>query len=59
MWDLEIAISTERLNQKLALLKEDFPRLDLVKHSMTRFFCVLSCALPQPLNEHEIGLGSL
>jgi len=53
MWDLELVLSTDRLNQKLDLMRADFPRLDLVKHSRTRYFCVFACEMPQPLSEHE------
>jgi hypothetical protein len=53
MYDLEIASSTDRLNTTLDILQQDFPRLDVIKRSITRYFCVFACTMPQQLNEHE------
>jgi hypothetical protein len=51
-YDLEIALSTERVNQKLDALHHDLGT-HLTKLSMTRFFCVFGAELTRQLSEQE------
>ncbi len=51
MWKLEIVARSERLNQTLQLLQQDFASLRMLTKSY--LFVIFGGVLPQPLNEHE------
>jgi hypothetical protein len=55
MYDFEVVLSTERVNQKLEALQHDL-HIHLQKLAMTRFFCVFGATLFRPLNEVEKNL---